>query len=406
MIETEYKQELVPVQTAIATISAAPAIIETSAFQAVLAEIPQRVNEADALLADYRRDPDAFVEKIDEETLDAQLKEMSNVSVFVKDIEKSRKEIKAYMNSVRDDVLNTLDLRLTNANFDKLSQAQADIKQLKKDVENDRREKRWAEIRRTFEANINRYPLINDFAPELADFSRFKLLFPKLVTGAKTRNVKEADHTMVNETIYAWNTGIEIMKGNEWGLAGQELQQLLTLFKQNPSVELVQREGRQLKLNAEAREKARIEAEARRIEQQKQAEIAAKQRAEEMARIQEQARLAKLSQDAEAAKRAEAERLALEERSRQMAEQERLRALEYSQFGNQYQTIFKESFPSFIEYLFSNPAYHDVHGSAKTKAAVIYDIMRQIENPVSVVSRETGKDPQRTLDLVRYILDA
>ncbi len=31
--------------------------------------------------------------------------------------------------------------------------------------------------------------------------------------------------------------------------------------------------------------------------------------------------------------------------------------------------------------------------------------MRQIENPESVVSRETGKDPQKTLDLVRYILD-
>ncbi|WP_078593465.1 hypothetical protein [Evansella clarkii] len=145
------------------------------------------------------------------------------------------------------------------------------------------------------------------------------------------------------------------------------MNQLLTMFKQNPSVELVQREGRQLRINAEAREKARQEAEARRIEHERQA---------------------------------------LEERSRLMAEQERQRKAEYANFGGQYKTIFKESFPRFIEYLFNNPAYHDVHSSAQTKASVIYDIMRQVERPDSVVTRETAKDPQKVLDLVRYILDA
>lgn len=83
-----------------------------------------------------------------------------------------------------------------------------------------------------------------------------------------------------------------------------------------------------------------------------------------------------------------------------------MRFAEYAQFGGQYQTSFKESFPQIFEYLFSNPNYHDVHLSGKTKAAVVYDIMRQIKNPNSVVSREMDKDPQKKLDLVRYILDA
>ncbi|WP_078598668.1 cell envelope integrity protein TolA [Evansella clarkii] len=404
--EQDNQTGIQPIQTAIAEVNIVPAITETSNFQIVLQEIPLRVQEANKLLEDYRENPDAFLETIDDATLDGQLKEMAQVSGFVRDVEKSRKDIKAYMNGVRDQLLNTLDKRLEGASFRELERAQSDIKQLKKDVDADRRAKRWEEIRVTFEANVNRYPLLGEFTPELADFSRFKLLFPKLISGAKTRKVKEADHTTVNETLYAWNTAVELIKENEWGLSPQDLNQLLTMFKQNPSVELVQREGRQLRINAEAREKARQEAEARRIAQERQAKIAEQQRQEELARIQEQERQAKLKQDAEAQRRAEQERQALEERSRLMAEQERQRKAEYANFGGQYKTIFKESFPRFIEYLFNNPAYHDVHSSAQTKASVIYDIMRQVERPDSVVTRETAKDPQKVLDLVRYILDA
>lgn len=405
-MEQSGQNDIQPIQTAIAEVNITPALTETSDFQAVLQEIPQRVQEANKLLEDYRDNPDAFLENIDDAALDAQLKDMANVSGFVRDIEKSRKAIKSYMNDVRDKVLNTLDQRLEGASFNELERAQSDIKQLKKDVEADRRAKRWEEIRATFVANVNRYPLLAEFAPELADFSRFKLLFPKLISGAKTRKVKEADHTMVNETLYAWNTGIEIMKQNEWNLGPQDLNQLLTMFKQNPSVELVQREGRQLKINAEAREKARQEAEARRIEQERQAKIREEERQKEMARIQEQERQAKMKRDADAQRQAEQRRLELEERSRQAAEQERQRQAQYNQFGGQYKTIFKESFPQFIEYLFNNPAYHDVHSSAQTKASVIYDVMRQVEHENSVVTRETARDPQKVLDLVRYILDA
>lgn len=394
------------IQTAIAEINITPAITETSDFQAVLQQIPLRVRAANTLLEGYRENPEAFLADIDESVLDDQLKEMAQVSGFVKDIEKSRKDIKAYMNGVRDQLLDTLDKRLEGASFNELERAEADIKQLRKDIEADRRAKRWEEIKVTFEANVNRYPLLGEFAQELADFSRFKLLFPKLVSGAKTRKVKEADHTMVNETLYAWNTAIEIMKGNEWGLEPQDLNQLLTMFKQNPSVELVQREGRQLKINAEAREAARLEAEQRRIEAERQAKIREEERQKELARIQEQERQAKLKQDIEAQKQAEQQRKELEERSRIMAEQERQRQAEYASFGGQYKTIFKESFPLFIEYLFNNPAYHDVHANAQTKASIIYDIMRQVERPDSVVTRETAKDPQKVLNLVRYILDA
>ncbi|MBS4189951.1 hypothetical protein KHA94_06995 [Bacillus sp. FJAT-49705] len=124
------------------------------------------------------------------------------------------------MNGVRDQLIDTLDKRLEGASFNELERAQSDIKQLKKDVDADRCAKRWEEVRATFEANMNRFPLLGEYAPELADFSRFKLLFPKLISGAKTQKVKESDHTMVNETLYAWNTAVELE--NEWGLPLQD----------------------------------------------------------------------------------------------------------------------------------------------------------------------------------------
>lgn len=395
-----------PIHTSIAEVSILPAVTETSTFQAVLQEIPLRVQEANQLLQEYRANPDEFLENIDESTLDAQLKQMQEVSTFVRDIEKARKEIRAYMNGIRDNLIHYLDMRLENAQYRELERAQADIKQLRKDIESERREKRWGEIRATFEANISRYPLIGEFAPELADFSKFKILYPKLISGAKTRKVREADHIFVNETIYAWNTAIELIKENQWGLSPQDLNQLLTMFKQNPSVELVNREGRQLKINAEAREKARLEAEQRRIEYERQRKIQEQQRQQELARIQEQERIAKERQDEQMRQQAEKRRRELEQRAKELEEQERKRQAEFAQFGGQYRTIFKESFPMFIEYLFNNPQYHNVHSNPQTKAAVIYDIMRQVENPNSIVSKETAGDAQKILDLVRYILDA
>lgn len=406
MTEPQNQNQIEPIHTAIAEINVTPAVTETSTFQRVLQEIPVRVQEANALLAEYRADPKTFLDKIDDDALDAVLKQMAEVSGFVRDIEKSRKAIKTYMNNVRDGLIQALNTRLDGADFNELERAQTDIKQLKKDIDADRRAGRWEEIRETFMANVERYPLIQEFAPELADFSKFKMLNPKLVSGAKTRKVKESDHTFVNETLYAWNTGIELMKENAWGLTPQDQNNLLTLFKQSPSVELVEREGRQLKINADAREKARAEAEKRRLEQEKKAREEEAKREQQLIEIQKREQAAKLARDQNAARIAAEQKKQLEERTRIAREQELARQAEYAQFGGQYKTIFKESFPQFIKYLFDNPAYHNVHSSAQTKAAVIYDIMRQIERPDSIVMRETAKDPQKVLDLVRYILDA
>lgn len=405
-IEGEILPTNVPLKTAFAEVSILPNITETANFQQTLEEIPRHVDAANALLDGYRTNREEFVETVDEEQLSEQIKVLSSVSSFVKDIERSRREIKSYMNNKRDEVIQVLDARLEEARFGELSLAQSDLKQLKKDVEVDRRENRWAEIRGTFEANVNRYPDIAEHTPRLVDFSRFKMLFPKLVSGAKTRVVKEKDHTVVNETLYAWNEGLSLILKNEWNLSPTSAAQLLDLFQNDPSLDLVTREGRRLKQNEEDRERARIEAENRRIEaERQQKELAAKRHAEMLA-IQEQERIAREARDKQAEERARQDKLKHEQETARLAEAERARQAEYAQFGTEYPKVMKESYPMFMEFLFADPTYRDVHTNPKTKANIIYNIMRQIESPDSVVSRETKGDAQTVLNLVQYILNA
>ena len=53
------------IQTSIAKISLSPNVVETTAFQQVLLDIPFHVGNADDLLKAYRDDPDAFLETLD-----------------------------------------------------------------------------------------------------------------------------------------------------------------------------------------------------------------------------------------------------------------------------------------------------------------------------------------------------
>lgn len=409
-VNENQKEETLPIQTSIAEVSIVPSVAETSNFKALLDSIPGQVAEAKTLLNDYREDSVNFLQTRDEDEIDEVIKNMSDSTKFIRDIDKSKKDIRKYFNTVRDSAMSEIDQRLEAASYGELEKADQDMKQLKKDVSADRQAERWEEIRATFEANVNRYHLIGEFAPELADFSRFKIINSKLISGAKTRNVTEANHTFVNETVYNWNTAIELIKENEWGLSPQDQNQLLTLFKQNPSVDLVSREGRQLKLNFDAREKARAEADEARKKAEEQNRIAEQKRQEEMKRNQEAANAAKLAQDKQAQVIAEQQRVELQKRQAEAKIQEEARhrqlEIDYAEFGGQYQTIFKESFPDFIAYIFQNQRYHDLHTNAQTKASILFDIFQQVTDQNSVVVKETANDPRKILDLARYILDA
>lgn len=406
-----------PFETAIATVQIDQQIVETSAFQNVLNDIPRHIDRANQLLADYRADKAAFIENVDEDALANQMKDMKEVTVFIRDIEKSKKEIKKFLKEYTDGVMSTLDERLVGARFNELSQADSDMKQLKKDIENDRREQRWLEIKATFDANIDRYPLLTQYANALTDFSKFKILYPSLVSGAKSRNLREADFTTVNQTVYGWNEGLKKIVDNSWGLDRLDANRLLEQYVREPSLEMVDREGPRLKANADERLRQEAEAKARKAEADRLAELEREAQAKRLHELQQAEAKARAERDALALERsqlqlAEEQKRQAEEQKRQVEEQARLRQLEaerqaqYSNFNGQYSVKMRESYPRFMEYMFGNPKYHDLHTNVNTKAAVVYDIMHQLDRPDSVVTLETQRDPQAVIDLVRYMLDA
>lgn len=403
---TASQGQVVSVETSIIQVSVLPAMKETSTFQEVLQEIPVVVQTATQLLQDYRNDKDTFLETVDEKELDVQLKRMSNVTSFVKEIEESKKAIRRYFDDLKGKAIDYVDERLTQAQYGELQKAEQDIKQLKKDLESERRAKRWEEVRPTFEANINRYPLIAQYAPELGDFNKFKLIHSKLISGAKTRKVTQKTHTFINDEIHAWNTALELIHYNQWGLSPMSLATLLNMFKQNPSVELVTTEAVRLKQQEEAQRKAQEEAERRRKEEEARRERERQEHERKMRELQEQQRLAQQQQDAFLQQQLAKQQAELQRQAEQQVEAERKRREEFEQFGGQYRTIFKQSFPMFIEYLFQNRQYHDVHSNPTTKASVIYDIMHQVDYDNSIVVQETGRDPIKILDLIRFIMDA
>ena len=392
--------------TSIARVELRPNVSETSSFQELLVTIPSMVDQANGLLEDYRKDPSGFVDKIDEDDLDAHLKDMRDITSFANDITKSRKDIKKYLDEQRDSILGQLDERLEGARFGELSKAQNDIKQLKKDVQSERRAKRWEELKPTFDANVARYPLFATYAPTLTDFSRFKILHPKMVSGAKTRRIKDSDHAEINLILNAWHETLSHIEENTWGLPVKEQGQLLKMFVDDPNNDRVQTEALALKRKVDAEEKARIEAEKRRQEELKRQEEAKKKREEEFAKLKQAEEEAKKKKDAARQAQLEKERYDLEvkRQAEEKAERERREAL--STFMADQPALFKESFPEFMAYLFENKQYHGVHNNPKVKAMLVYDIMRQSERADSVVSKETGRDPQKVLDLVQFVLDA
>lgn len=391
----------------IAVVSTSAMLVESESFKNTLKIIPETADKVDALLSEYRADPYAFMNNHDEEELDAVVSEINKINQFSNSVKSKRKDIKKYFEDVRDDALSYLDERLRSAEFDRLVTAQSDVKQLKNDLSALRVNSRWEELKPTFEANLQQYPIIASMSEELQDFSRFKMIHGSMVSGAKTKPIKKKDHTDINNIMYGWSTALESIKTNVWGLSDVGLATLLNDFIKNPTMDVVTSKGQMIK-----------EKEVSDIEAQKQREILLeKERLENLERqkafeaqqaaLAEQQRQAQLNRSAEDARLAELRRVELDEQMRlaKIAENERL--LEIERLTTQFvRPEMRQSYPQIVNYIFSNPSYRDIHTNNQTKASVIYDVVSQMGNPQSVVSAETGLNPDSVLNLIHFLLNA
>lgn len=396
-----------PIATDIATVSAASQLVESSAFNETLAKIPETVVKVNGLLEEYRESPFDFIEAHDEKELDALVKEIGEVNAFANNVKNKRKDIKQYFDQVRDEALGYLDKRLTDAEFDALQDAQSDIRQLKNDISAQRINKRWEELKATFDANLQQYPLIAQMAPSLQDFSRFKLLNADMVSGAKSKKVTKKVHAQVNEIMFSWNTGLESIRTNVWGLNDVNLMNLLTEFINDPSVQKVTEKGAALKHRQDAELEA---ARQREILLQQQAE-AERLRVEaynaQQAQLAEQARIAAEARSQQQAQEVARQQEALRLEQEQAIILERQRREEIERITSQFvPPVMQQSYPAVMDYIFANPQYRQIHGDDRVKAMVIYDLVQQMTQPNSAVVVDTKLDPTKVLNLVRFVLDA
>lgn len=394
-------------ETDIISISANTQITESNDFQVTLSKIPGHVGRANQLLAEYRKDPSAFVQEVDEDELDNDLKEINDIVKFSNSIDKSRTAIRQYFNTIRDQATDVLDKRLDEAQFDELKDAHNDIKQLKKDIRSQRISDRWKELEPVFNGSIQHYALIEELAPELLDFSKFRLIHSKLVTGAKTKPITDTVRRDVTQIINEWNTALELIQANQWGLNPQKQFTLLNAFKSNPSVSLVNEQGPQFKQqqdNEEERKRQDAERRKKQEEEAKQAKIEREKREAELAKQQEVARKAQTEQERQ---KAEERAKKLKEQAQVAQEQEQKRKEELERLIQaQVSPQARQSFPNIVEFIFTEPLFKDLHSSTRSKAAAIYELSQQLTKQNSPMMKDTNGDPALYLEAIRFILDA
>lgn len=397
-------------ETDLVTLNFENSLVETTIFQEVLAEIPNHVKRANALLEDYRKDPETFLDNVNDTEVEALIKDLDTVNKFTGKVTKTRTAIKKHMDQLRDKLLTALDARLEDAQFNALSQIHNDTRQLRKDILNDRLARRWEELRPTFDANVKRYPLLRKYAKTLCDFDYFKQLYPDMLSGAKSRKVRDKDHTVINEKLYEWSVGLELLHQNKWGLSDQDMLRIATMYEKNPTIQFVEQEAIALKTQEINRLKAEEEAKRRRAEEEQKRKEEAERRAKEIAEAQERERLARLARDEEAAKRAQAEQALLEKRAEEAKRKQAIQEAErqeklknFDTFKTQHDKNFVEAYPIYTEYLFKNPALHDIHKSDRIKAMAIFELMEMARDQNSILLRETNLEPHRVMNLIRYI---
>lgn len=405
--ENVFRGTAVPTDMGIVTVSAASELIESSAFNATLAKIPVTAELVNSLLKEYRDDPFTFIKTHDEKELDELVKEIGEINQFVNGVKNKRKDIKAYFDSVRDEALTHLDKKLDDAQFSTLTDAQADIRLLKNDISAQRINQRWQELEETFKANLAQYPLIATMSPSLQDFSRFKLLNANMVSGAKSKKVTKKMHAQVNDIMFGWNTGLESIRTNVWGLNDVNLMNLLREFESDPSVQKVTEKGAALKHKQDAEIEAARQREELLKRQAEEEKIRRENYERQQAQLAEQARIAELQKSKQQAEEIAREQQRLELEQQQAIAMEQQRRAEIERITNQYvPPMMKQSYPTVMEYVFANPSFRQLHGNDRVKAAVVYDLVQQMGQPNSPVAVDTQLDPTKVLNLVRFIMDA
>ena len=373
------------ISTSTADVEFKLSLFQNSEFQRALSTIPEQVRECESHLALYRLDPDKFIAETDEEEIDALIKSLGESLSLKKPFEESRLMIRKGVNQMRDQLVEYYDSILTSSGFGKLLAAEKDMKDMKRQLEEHRKETRWEEIQEVFDAYFDtaRGQLLKQRFPRLADFASFRNKYPRLVSGARTRNVTNGDKNEVRQILGTYSDGADLLIQNPWGIAEPYYTQLIQQFENDPSFDTLNSRAQGVKTQQTADEIAK--------QKRRDAEVARKKAEEERLR-KEREQAAKLK-----AEKGTAPNMGIVQNKAPTPRPEVM---------NHVPEIIRYKYPVFCRYLEGNKKYWQLHSSETQKAALIYEAVTQMTNTLNPDNPYRDlSNPSNFIEFVRFVLD-
>jgi len=224
-------------------------------------DIPLLVERAHQLLDQIDEDN---LENMDEDEVLSIIKDMREVKPFYKQVKDARDNVQRYLKAAVKTQMSELDEQLANTGVAELELLIAKTSDLQKRIQNDRKERRWSEIKTKFEQTINQYPLLKEHVPFQISFDKFREANPKLVSTAKNANVTSSTFNAI--TVYIGNLESDVQSILSFQSPFQE--QLFSQYQLSPNLPQIVALNRSLEKKKAAEDaalKAKQDAEVERL---------------------------------------------------------------------------------------------------------------------------------------------
>ena len=179
-----------------------------SQFQDTLAKVADIVKRGNTILK-------IDINDVSEDEMSDLNKEIKPITQYEKTFADFRKYVKKSLEERDNKVLGSLDKVLTDAGFDQIPDMTKKLRQLQKDFKSNRANQRWAELQEMFEAQMDLYPELRQYAPNtLGSFAYFRIHHADLVSEAKTKPVTAATIKELNEDVHNYSEDMQHLLGS------------------------------------------------------------------------------------------------------------------------------------------------------------------------------------------------
>lgn len=340
---------------------------------------------------------------IEEDELKEIQDELANGQKLASHIRESRQKTSQFFDSIKKTNLEFLDAELERFGYNELVEADRDTKKLKKDVSAHRINTRWEELRPTFESNVTQFENILRLAPELGDYSRFRVRHPKLITGAKAFKVSDKIRGIVNEEMFRIHTELKRIEENPSELTPHYQGELLKDYKQDPqTTHLYAREDyykNRLKADIEASER-RLALQEKQRQEQEAAEAARLKALEAQGVGVEDVK--KAAPTVQPVQSVQAPVTPLPPRQENPALQGQTMYSQNDPFAQK--APVEDKFAWLAEYIFNDASLRDISTNKQTKVRLLHTMYVSFNNRNSIFSQKTAMKPEAVIELTEYIL--